>query len=105
MCVSLLISPISWDHYLVLALFPAAILAVRVVRGEVGRGTLNLAMLVAIVLLIPVRTWMELGVEMSGAPAGSLAVSFWAGLLTYVPSLGVATLGWMLRPAVVEVPG
>ena len=98
LCISLLISPISWDHYLVLAAFPAAILGGRIWRREESRASLNVAMLVALVLLLPVRTWMDLAVQVSGTPEDGLAVSFWAGLLTYVPSVGVAALAWLVRP-------
>lgn len=97
LCVSLLISPIAWDHYLVLAAFPIALLVGRIGRQEFDRGAVNFALIAALLLLLPVRSWMDLAVGVSGDPSAS-TVPFLPALLTYVPSLGVGLLGWLLTP-------
>ncbi len=56
MCVALLVSPIVWGHYLVLATLPIAVLVQRIAHAELTRtgsiaGTTVLAMLVCLPLL------------------------------------------------------
>lgn len=98
LCASLLINPISWDHYLVLAALPIALLVGCAARRELSRGAVSLALVAALPLFIPVRAWMELAQQIGGAGAGGLDVGFWPALLTYVPGLGVAGMGSLLMP-------
>jgi len=93
---SILTVPISWSHYLVLAVIPAA----QVIRWLAGhhlpsRET-NLALLVTMLLIID---WGRLATFLAGpgpVVEGGIAVSFALALLTWMPAVAVGALAWLL---------
>jgi hypothetical protein len=95
-CAAVLVSPMVWDYYLLLALLPAGLL----VRDLAGRGWPHAetrAMLVALALLaLPRPTWEALaraaaGISPNGDPA---VIPLWLLPMTVAPIFGVAVLMW-----------
>ena len=98
-CVSILVSPISWGHYLVLAAIPAAqVIRWLTCRQFPSRETNN-ALLVAGLLAIPDGAWAKLAFLLAGqtpvAGTGS-TLPFAPSLLTLGPALAVGALGWLV---------
>jgi Glycosyltransferase family 87 len=92
-CVSVLVNPISWGYYLVLAVMPAAqVLACLRVRGYPPLPT-ALAVLVAVGLYLGGGDWRAL--------ASLVAVPPLASLVTLGPAWSIGALGlllaWMAR--------
>jgi hypothetical protein len=82
-CVSVLISPISWEYYFLLALIPAAVLWHRLPRPQ----------LFAILILISSPVFLPVGtiVLLLNSPTishGEQVYSFWPNIWTVVPAIG-----------------
>ncbi len=56
-CISILVSPISWSFYLILTLIPCALIAEWLVSHKLPPGETSAALLVAILLLLPPDAW------------------------------------------------
>jgi hypothetical protein len=96
-CVSLLVSPVAWDHYLILACLPAAHLVEFLVRQRFPRRATLLAGLVAAPLVLPYTLWSRISLLLAGqSPAMPQAtpIPFVESLLTMAPTfaLGAFTL-------------
>jgi alpha-1,2-mannosyltransferase len=57
-CTNLLVNPITWDHYLVLAAIPATEVTSRLVIDNLPRLETSIALLAAGMLSAPVGVWM-----------------------------------------------
>jgi hypothetical protein len=93
---SILISPIAWAHYLVLAAIPAAQVLDWLVRHRFPARQTNLMLAVAALLAFP--AWSELARLVAGQPLQARAALLGPGpaLLTLGPLVGVAALAWLL---------
>lgn len=109
-CVSLLTSPISWDHYRVLTAIPIAVVFIGLVRRGFPSRQTNLAIVLASPSLISFPTWAMLAFWADGQqpPADFVgSLSFGASLLTLGPAAAVIALGFLvasLRPGPEQWP-
>ena len=97
-CASILISPVSWAYYMLLASIPAAQVIGWLIRHRLPVRETNLALLVALPLLPSYREWAFLAFAIAGqAPveSGQSALPFGPALSTMVPAVGVGLLGWL----------
>jgi hypothetical protein len=104
-CTSILVSPIAWDHYLVLTVIPIALVAGYLAKKDFPSRETNLALLGGILLFISMPMWdmltfLVIGEARSTNLNGS--VPFGAALLTFGPTVAVLSLGLLvaaLRPS------
>ncbi len=97
-CVSILVSPISWSHYLVLAAIPAVQVGGWLIRHEMPSRETNTALAVAMLLLVG-NEWTDWAIAVAGetaAPDGMALIPFAPALLTLMPSVAVAALAILL---------
>ncbi|ABW68192.1 hypothetical protein Dole_2388 [Desulfosudis oleivorans Hxd3] len=94
-CLSAVTGPISWIHYLVLLLPPAAVILKRIMRLGFPLGQTAIWFLLILLLLVPDSMLNGLAAFFDLQPSGfgPVTVSFWAGLLTLIPL--AVTLGMM----------
>ena len=95
-CVMILVSPIAWSYYLILALFPIAI----AVRGlsflNWPRKETNIAIFIGITFSFSARGLMPLLLG-NRIPEGLVAMlSFTAALLSLLPAVGLLALVWIV---------
>jgi hypothetical protein len=101
---SIVLSPIAWPHYLVLALLPVALVMGGLARaGWLTRPTTW--SLVVIAMLIASPLWYALTFQIIAVPppVNIPSASLWANLLTTMPTVAVlalcALVAWMGRQA------
>ena len=105
-CVSVLVSPISWGHYLILAAIPAAEVASWLIRHRLPSRETNAALIVAM-LLLPGNEWTRLALTIAGntaMPDGTVQIPFASALLTLGPAVATAALAALLL-ALPDTPG
>ncbi len=98
-CVSVLVSPIAWAHYLVLTLIPALIAARLLFTLRFPKRETYLSALVALLLAIPPfpKALIESLFANGDASTGKQAtVPFAAGLLTLAPMVATLGLLWLI---------
>ncbi|MCG3161568.1 MAG: hypothetical protein JMDDDDMK_02757 [Acidobacteria bacterium] len=105
-CACLLVSPLTWPHYLIIAALPLTLIVSRLRALRFPRLETLLCAITILFLLIPNITLETFIFSFSTAP-GSLSgasgiqpdvpVSFAAGLLSLIPTLSVALLIWLMR--------
>jgi len=96
LCISILVSPISWNHYLVLAVIPAAQVIHWLIRHRFPPKETNLALIVAGLLIVD---WGKLTTYLAGpgpVVEGGVAVPFGLSLLTLMPAVAVGALACLL---------
>lgn len=87
-CVSILVNPISWGYYLVLAILPAAQVLAWLRERDYPRGPLLLGAAIGVGLYLGGGDWRALASLVGFAPL--------ANLITLGPGLSVAALGALL---------
>ena len=94
-CVSILVSPISWNHYPVLTLIPGALVLRWIVCHRLPAKQTN--WILGVFLLLAVN-WVRPPLWLvAAAPAnGEASVPFALGLLTMIPAVAVAALAWLV---------
>ncbi len=94
--VSIVLSPIAWDHYLVLTLLPGAQAARRLMELGFPRRATNLALALGTLLLVPMVGWVPIAELLAGPgprpPNGELP--FAAAAVTLMPTVAVLALAW-----------
>jgi Glycosyltransferase family 87 len=97
-CVSLLVNPIAWTHYLMTTCIVIGLILQRLALLDWPRVWAHRLMLIALPLSLTQTSWalMVIALATHGVAAGRPQVSFWASWLTVVPSLAVMGLGWLL---------
>jgi hypothetical protein len=96
-CVSILISPVAWRHYLVLSLIPLAIIIQSLVTRNWPKRVTNLSLGLALLLFIPRSSLDSIILALSGNDPAH--VPFSVALLSYIPAvtlLGLIALLWHL---------
>ncbi len=94
-CVSILLSPLAWGHYLVLALLPLAEVVRALLRRAFPRREMLLAGVVVAVVLVPGMLWITLAQLLAGqhVPPGQEAfLPFLPTAVTLAPMIAVAML-------------
>ena len=94
-CVSILISPLSWPHYLVLAIIPAAHVVRWLLWHRLPSRETNLALLVAVLLAAHWLGLASLVIRAAGS-YGGVAVVFAVAQLPLMPAVAVGALGWLV---------
>ncbi|TGU74470.1 DUF2029 domain-containing protein [Geomonas terrae] len=98
-CVSILISPVAWNCYLVLAAIPAALVAKRLVEQQFPVVPTNAAIMAGALLMVPPTTLNRLMSGM-GDPASAGAcrplVPFPVTTISLVPLVAVLVLMWLV---------
>jgi hypothetical protein len=97
--VSLLVNPVAWTHYLVLAALPLAVAARRLSVGKRTRPQVYLAALTALLLLVSRPNADHLLRQFAFRPAASppvLTVAALPGLLPLIPVAGLLCLLWLV---------
>ncbi len=98
-CVSILVNPITWIHYLVLATIPGVVAARHLIRLKLPRRETFLAVAIGVLLSVPsnalTRVILLFATESSLAEAEP-TVPFAAGLLIFIHSLAVLGLLWFM---------
>jgi Glycosyltransferase family 87 len=90
--VSILVSPVTWSFYSLLAAVPVAVLLKRLANGRVRAETWCLAGVFLSLLMAP----QNFSQQIARAFGDPKVVSFAAGLLTQLPNLGLLGITWML---------
>ncbi len=96
-CFGILLSPIVWDCYLVVALQPMALIIRWLVVHRLPRRETYLAFAFGLVLLLPTSVWVALAAALDGKPAPegqAVALSALPVTLTLIPTVAVSLLGW-----------
>ncbi len=98
-CVSILVNPVAWNHYLILAVLPLCVIGFQMVKQHFPRVEMYIALGCGCLLLVPHRQWEGLAVTLGAQTVlqGNLIVNPWILLiLTMLPALLVITLIWLL---------
>jgi hypothetical protein len=99
-CVSLLVAPITWSHYLILALIPMAIVLRRLFALELPKKETNLAILLGLIFCIP-QTFLNdvilLFADRNLAGAGSPTVPFAVTMISLIPAIAILGLMCLLQ--------
>ena len=99
-CVSLLIAPITWSHYLILALIPMAIVLRRLFALDLPKKETNLAILLGLLLCIPqtfLTDVMLLFADQSLAGSGNPTVPFTVTIISLIPAAAILGLMCLLQ--------
>ncbi len=98
-CVSILVSPVAWNCYLVLSAIPAALVAKRLVERQFPVGLTNAAIMAGVLLMVPPDTLNRAMIAM-GDPALVVpcrpVVPFPVTAISLVPLAGVLGLMWLV---------
>jgi hypothetical protein len=102
LCVSILVSPVSWEYYRVLALIPSAQVILWLRRNGWPQREIAMALAVGGVLLISAPRWLWLALWLAGkrfptSIANAVELPFGLSLLTLMPLVSVALLGWLVQ--------
>jgi len=105
-CVCLLVSPLTWPHYLILLALPLAVTARRLRDLRFPRRQTLLYAIAVLILLIPAFSLEDFIFSFSTAPnifpdeSGAqpkVSVSFAVGLLHLLPTLSALVILWLMR--------
>ncbi|MHC1697406.1 MAG: glycosyltransferase family 87 protein [Geobacteraceae bacterium] len=99
-CVSLLVAPITWSHYLVLASIPMAIVLRRLFALDLPKKETNLAILLGLLLCIPQTLLTNVMLQFADqglADAGNPTVPFAVTIVSLIPAAAIFGLMCLLR--------
>jgi hypothetical protein len=98
-CVSILVNPVAWSHYLILASIPLVILGRRLLDLGLPRKESYALLALCLLLLIP-RTELRRIILLLGGQelvaGASPDVPFASALLSFIPALAVLGLLWLV---------
>ncbi|MBN1919761.1 MAG: DUF2029 domain-containing protein [Anaerolineae bacterium] len=92
-CMSIIINPVSWGHYLVLLCLPAAFVFKRLAAAHYPTGQTLFALGIVLLHLVSPGQWCDIAMFVSGVQRLGTEVSFFAAQLTLIPLLLV--MAWM----------
>lgn len=97
-CASIILNPTFWSQYLALALLPLVQCFGLLHRRRFPSKLTNAALVIAILLIIPSPSWTQLAVALAGRGGDGSAQSlpFAPSLLSFVPTVIVIALGFLL---------
>jgi hypothetical protein len=108
-CVCLLVSPLTWSHYLILLALPIAVTAIRLRELRFPRRQTLLFAIASLILLIPSGSIESFILSFSSSSTSpnilpgdpgvqmGVPVSFAVGLLSLIPTLSVLIILWLMR--------
>jgi hypothetical protein len=99
-CVSLLIAPITWFHYTVLALIPLAVLFKMFIENKISDKTILIGIILFIILLLPRYTFdYAIGLLSNNNSLSMLnhKTSFWVAMIWMIPSISILGLFLLIR--------
>jgi hypothetical protein len=98
-CVSILVNPVAWIHYLVLSVIPLCVIGQGLLEHRFPKATTRCAVACGILLLISHQKWHELAV-LFGSPIRTemgIMVNPWIlNGLTLLPTVLVLVQIWLL---------
>jgi len=88
-CVSLLISPLLWSHYLIILAIPAVILARLLYDSKFPKAERKMAMIAGLLLLVPSAALLKIvsGFTVEGGETEYATVPFAATLFSLIPTI------------------
>jgi hypothetical protein len=98
-CVSILVNPVAWSHYLILALIPLAIVGRRLFVLDLPKGETYALLTLGLLLFVPRTELHRLMLLLTGqepAVGASSTVPFAVALLSLIPAAGVVGLLWLV---------
>lgn len=97
-CIMILVSPIAWDHYLILGLIPLAVAARTLSSLQWPRKETNIALWVGMAFVFPSARITDVW-AVGGRAAAQLGptISIALSLTALVPAIGLLGLVWVLR--------
>jgi hypothetical protein len=101
-CISILVSPVSWAYYLIFLLIPATYLITRLWKEKFPFWKTNVALLIAGFQLITLTKWIDLGIRVAGRPEGFVyepganVIPFWPGLSGLMIDIGIISIIFFL---------
>jgi len=105
-CVCLLVSPLTWPHYLILLALPVTVTARGLRDLQFPRRQTLLYAIAVLILLIPAFSLEDFISSLSAAPTlthkesgiqPNVTISFSAGLLHLLPTLSALIILWLMR--------
>ena len=115
-CVSILINPIAWSHYLLLTIVPVLVCYRYLTESVVPRTTCVAVAVIGLLLFFPrewlrtIMLWFATSRQLSGEET-VLQVPFAIGLLSLLPAMAILGLIWLIwhldriRPATEKSSG
>jgi hypothetical protein len=98
-CVSILVNPVAWSHYLIMALIPLAIVGRRLFVLELPKGETYALLTLGLLLFIPrteLHRFMLLLTGQASVAGASSTVPFAVALLSLIPAMAVLGLLWLV---------
>jgi hypothetical protein len=101
-CISILVSPISWGYYLTFLLVPATYIITMLWKEKFPFWKTNVAILIAGFQLITLTKWIDLGIRVAGSPEGLVYepganfIPFWPGLFGLMVNIGIISIIFFL---------
>lgn len=100
LCTSILASPLTWCHYLVLLAIPLSLMVHRIINSGFPARTVSLLLLLIVLLSIPaslLHDVMLLLARVSRPPAGGAVMPFAVSLIDLLPTAALTTLLVFMR--------
>lgn len=100
LCTSILASPLTWCHYLILLVMPLSLIARRIINLGCPRRAVYQFLLLVVLLSIPATLFhdaMMLFAQTPQPPARGMVIPFAASLIDLIPTAAVIALLFFLR--------
>jgi len=96
-CVIILVSPVAWSYYPILALIPLILVLRNLSSLNWPRKETNIAIFIGITFSLSAREMMPLLIDNRIPDALVPTVSFTVALLSILPAVGLLALIWLVR--------
>jgi hypothetical protein len=107
-CVSIMVSPISWGHYGVLAIIPIAQVVAWLLAHRFPTRETNAALVIGMLLFVSFNAWTTLALQLWGripTVDEPFVLPSLPSLLLMMPTVAVAALGWLVGALTVKRDG
>lgn len=97
-CVSLLVNPVTWSHYLILTLIPLAIVARRLFSLDLPKKETWFFIIICLIFFIPRSAvhWFTFQLSCYELSTNNYQIPFTVALLTFIPATAVLGLLWFV---------
>ncbi len=99
LCVSILINPIAWSHYLILALLSICVIVRKLLRENLPKTETHVALSLGLLISVSHRRWHNLAIALGGqgTVGNNMLVNPWIlAIQAVLPGCLVLTLIWLL---------